>query len=133
MRIFLLPNSNANASAIDGRYRYRYRSRNRNRDSGFAATGAIPDSSLERRRDLIHDISMLSIEEIAGEEWAEWYRLTPIQRWRKTGKLWHTCLMLGGSLDPEPDTQSPFHDPRAPRARAADGRPGVRIIRRSGV
>ena len=76
---------------------------------------------------------MLSMDEIAGGEWADWYRLTPIQRWRETGKLWQTYLMLGGSLDSEPDTESPFHDPHTPRSSAAHGRAGVRIIRRGGI
>lgn len=76
---------------------------------------------------------MISPEELVGEEWAEWYRLTPLERWRESEKLWQTYLSLGGSLDPEPDTQSPFFDASAQRPRAADGRPGVRVIRRSGV
>ena len=76
---------------------------------------------------------MISAEELVGEEWAEWYRLTPAQRWEETCKLWQIFLELGGSLDPEPDTQSPFFDAQAPRGVPADGRPGVRVIRRSGV
>lgn len=76
---------------------------------------------------------MISPEELVGEEWAEWYRLTPLERWRESEKLWQTYLSLGGSLDPEPDTQSPFFDASAQSPRAADGRPGVRIIRRSRV
>lgn len=40
---------------------------------------------------------------------------------------------LGGSLDPEPDSQSPFFDEDAPSSVPVDGRPGVRVIRRSGV
>jgi len=31
-------------------------------------------------------------------------------------KLWQTYPAMGGSLDPEPDTQSPFFNPRAPRS-----------------
>ncbi len=76
---------------------------------------------------------MIQPEELVGEEWAEWYRLTPAERWSETEKLWQIYLYLGGSLDPEPDTQSPFFDAQEARARAADGRPGMRIIRRSGV
>jgi len=53
---------------------------------------------------------MISAEELVGDEWAEWYRLTPAQRWTETTRLWQTYLSLGGSLDPEPDTQSPFFD-----------------------
>ena len=39
---------------------------------------------------------------------AEWLRLTPEQRMRETTKLWKLYIALGGSLDPEPDPQSPF-------------------------
>ena len=67
------------------------------------------------------------------DEWQEWYRLTPLQRWEESQRLWPTYLALGGSLDPEPDNQSPFDDPEQWRASAAHGRPGVRILRRGGV
>ena len=76
---------------------------------------------------------MISAEELVGEEWAEWYRLTPLERWRESEKLWQAYISLGGSLDPEPDTQSPFFDASATSARAADGRPGMRVVRRSRV
>jgi len=72
-------------------------------------------------------------EELVGDELAEWYRLTPVQRWLETEKLWQTYLALGGSLDPEPDTQSPFFHPPASRPRAADGRTGLRVVRRGRV
>ncbi len=45
---------------------------------------------------------MLTAEELVGEEWAEWYRLSPTERWLESEKLWQAYLMLGGSLDPEP-------------------------------
>ena len=48
------------------------------------------------------------IEELVGAEWAEWYSLTPAERFRESMKLWETYLALGGSLEPEPDTQNPF-------------------------
>ena len=73
---------------------------------------------------------MIQPEQLVGDEWAEWYRLTPVQRWLESEKLWQTYLALGGSLDPEPDTQSPFFDARAPRPRPAHGRTGVRVLRR---
>ena len=72
--------------------------------------------------------SMISAEELVGAEWAEWYRLTPVQRWQESEKLWQTYLALGGSLDPEPDTQSPFFDASAARSRPAHGRTGVRVL-----
>ena len=73
------------------------------------------------------------IEELVGAEWAEWYRLSPQERLRESEKLWETYLALGGSLEPEPDTQSPFFDADEWRANAAHGRPGVRVIRRGPV
>ena len=76
---------------------------------------------------------MIQPEQLVGDEWAEWYQLKLVQRWLESERLWQTCLALGGSLDPEPDTQSPFFDPNAPSARPVDGRPGVRVIRRSRV
>jgi hypothetical protein len=76
---------------------------------------------------------MVRPEQLVGAEWAEWYRLSPIERWLQSEKLWEAFLILGGSLDPEPDTQSPFFDPRASRSRPADGRSGVRVVRRGGV
>ncbi|MEO8597503.1 MAG: hypothetical protein ABI759_29565, partial [Candidatus Solibacter sp.] len=64
--------------------------------------------------------------DLVGEEWAEWYALSPQERFRESEKLWDTYLALGGSLEPEPDTQSPFFDPEEWRANAVDGRSGVR-------
>ena len=66
-------------------------------------------------------------------EWREWYGLTPIERWAESEKLWAHYLAVGGSLDPEPDTQSPFFDPEARGSMPADGRTGVRFLRRGGV
>src|SRR5215218_2650034 len=63
---------------------------------------------------------MIQPEEPVGAEWAEWYRLTPVQRWLESEKLWQTYLALGGSLGPEPDTQSPFYDPQASSPCPAD-------------
>jgi len=48
-------------------------------------------------------------------------------------KLWDTYLALGGSLEPEPDTESPFFDPEEWRENAAHGRPGVRVLRRGSI
>jgi hypothetical protein len=66
-------------------------------------------------------------------KWEEWYRLTPQERWRESQKLWEFYLLMGVSLDPEPDSQSPFDPDFAPGLVPADGRPGVRVIRRSGI
>lgn len=67
------------------------------------------------------------------DEWLEWYRLTPEERWRENQRLWDFYLTAGGSLDPEPDSQSPFDVNYSPRTSASDGRTGVHTLRRSRV
>ena len=67
------------------------------------------------------------------DEWAEWRKLSPEQRFLESMKLWETYLALGGSLEPEPDTQSPFFDPKEWHENAAHGRSGVRVLRRGRV
>ena len=67
------------------------------------------------------------------DSWIEWFRLTPLERWEESKKLWQFYLRVGGSLDPEPDRQSPF-DAFIPRGSAsAYGRSGVRVLRRGRV
>jgi len=76
---------------------------------------------------------MVDIRSLVGDEWAEWYLMTPVQRLEETSKLWLTYRELGGLLDPEPEPQSPFYDPDEWRALALDGRAGVRVVRRCGI
>ncbi len=76
---------------------------------------------------------MVVIEDLVGSEWAEWYRMTPAERWAESEKFWHTYLALGGRLHPEPDTQSPFYDPDEWRENASHGRSSVCILRCGGV
>ena len=76
---------------------------------------------------------MDSLDDICEGEWLDWYRLTPLERWRESQKLREQYLAMGGSLDPEPDTESPFYDGRTPGSRPIDGRSGLRVIRRGGV
>ena len=73
---------------------------------------------------------MIQPDELVGGEWAEWYRLTPVQRWLESEKLWQTYLALGGSLDPEPDTQSPFFDPKDAVQSLAKQQKVERVVRR---
>ena len=49
-------------------------------------------------------------EDVTEPEWAEWYLLTPAERMRDSGQTWISFLALRGSLDPEPDTHTPFFD-----------------------
>jgi len=76
---------------------------------------------------------MLAPEDVVEGEWADWYRLTPLERWHESEKLWAHYLAIGGSLDPESDTESPFYDGSAPSPRPVDGRTGLRVLRRGGV
>ena len=91
-----------------------------------------PASSLSRER-RSSSPTKVSPEELVGEEWAEWYRLTPAERWLESEKLWQIYLSWERPLDPEPDTQSPFFDAGAPGPRPPHGRAGVRVLRRGGV
>jgi hypothetical protein len=72
----------------------------------------------------------IQAEDLVGEEWAEWYRMSPQERFAESSKLWETYLALGGSLEPEPDTQSPFFDAEEWGENSAHGRTGVRVLRR---
>lgn len=72
----------------------------------------------------------LDLSLFLNEEEAEWAKLTPQQRYIESCKLWSTYLALGGSLDPEPDSQSPFHFPELECAVPVDGRSGVHFVRR---
>lgn len=43
---------------------------------------------------------MIQPEELVGEEWAAWYRLSPPERWTQSEQLWQIYFRLGGSLEP---------------------------------
>lgn len=64
------------------------------------------------------------------DEWLEWYRLTPEERWRETQKLWLFYLSSGGSLDTEPDSQSPFDSLYSQGESPVNGRASMRVVRR---
>lgn len=46
-----------------------------------------------------------------NDETSDWYRLTPEERFEESQRLWEVFILLGGTLEPEPDSQSPFHFP----------------------
>jgi hypothetical protein len=69
----------------------------------------------------------------SSDEWQEWFRLGPLERWNESMKLWAQYLAQGGSLDPEPDSQSPFNFPELQGSRPVDGRSGLRVLRRGGT
>ena len=59
------------------------------------------------------------------DEWLEWYCMTPQERWIETEKLWQIYLSMGGSLDPQPDSQSPFDPLYSQGESTSDGRTGL--------
>tara|TARA_B100000315_G_C14032329_1_gene343755 strand:- start:68 stop:304 length:237 start_codon:yes stop_codon:yes gene_type:complete len=71
--------------------------------------------------------------EIVDGEWQDWYELSPEERFLESQKLWEVFLLMGGRLDPEPDSQSPFHDFYIPPEGALDGGTGLHPVRRSGI
>lgn len=76
--------------------------------------------------DSIHD-------ELDADQWLEWYRMTPQERWEESERLWDLFLRTGGSLEPEPDPDSPFYADIAPSPAPAYGRSGVHVVRRGPV
>ncbi len=74
-----------------------------------------------------------ALEAICEAEWLAWYRLTPQERWAESMRLLEIHLAWGGSLDPEPDDQSPFYFPEEPRPVPVDGGAGERRQRPSRV
>ena len=75
----------------------------------------------------------VSLDDLYGEETANWMRLTPQQRWAESIRLSAWFHPLGGTSDPDPDPSSPFHDPAVRRARPVDGGTGLRVVRRGRV
>ncbi len=69
------------------------------------------------------------LEEIS-DEWREWIALSPLERWRESQKIFAWYVAQGGSLDPDPDPDSPFYFPEEWRPDAAHGRAGLRLLRR---
>ena len=60
----------------------------------------------------------------------EWGALRRQRHWEEYLKLWDYFVSMGGSLDPAPDSQSPFDFVELQRAVPADGRAGVHVIQR---
>jgi hypothetical protein len=95
------------------------------------APETIEDQEIQERETTANQLT--DEERFTEPEWLEWFALTPEQRWVESEKLWGHYLEIGGRLDPEPDTQSPFFDPGASGEEPGDGWPGLRAVRRSGV
>ncbi|HDZ62771.1 MAG TPA: hypothetical protein ENH40_06475 [Nitrospirae bacterium] len=50
-----------------------------------------------------------AIMDMIEEEVLDWYRMSPVERFIESQKLWEVFVLFGGDYDPEPDTQSPFY------------------------
>ena len=88
--------------------------------------------SPRQRSDLQGRVFIMRFEDWP-DEWQEWARLTPLQRFQESEKIFAQYLAMGGSLDPDPDPTSPFYVPEASGSGIAYGRPGLRVLRRSPV
>ncbi len=75
----------------------------------------------------------MSLKKDVNEEQEEWVKLTPQQRYLESCKLWSTYIALGGCLDPEPDSQSPFDFPELQRAVPVNGGTSMYRVRRSRI
>lgn len=75
----------------------------------------------------------MKISWLIEDEWLEWYRLTAEERWRESQKLWTFYLSSGGSLDTEPDSESPFDILYTQGPGASHGRPSMRSVWRSRI
>jgi hypothetical protein len=64
------------------------------------------------------------------EEWQEWIDLSPMERFKQSEQPFANYLAMGGSLDPDPDPNSPFDDAQTSGAGPAYGRAGLRVLRR---
>ena len=75
----------------------------------------------------------MDFDQTLDPEVLDWYRLSPQERWKESERLLQHYLEMGGSLDPEPDSQSPFNDALLKCQSPAHGRTSLRAVRRSGI
>jgi hypothetical protein len=67
------------------------------------------------------------------DERVRWQQLSMQERWRESMNLWQVYLTMGGSLDPEPDSHSPFYFDDEPTPETADGLPDLPVMRHGPV
>ena len=63
-------------------------------------------------------------------DFVEWMELTLAERLVRTAQIWDIYIAYGGSFDPDPDPQSPFFDSETQSSGSANGRSGLRLVRR---
>jgi len=72
---------------------------------------------------------LIDYENFCAGEWIDWYDLSPAERWSESARICQQYFEAGVSLDPAPNTQSPFDDPETWCEGAADGRAGLHFVR----
>jgi len=77
---------------------------------------------------------MIQPEHVAEDEWVDWYRLTPLQRWLESERLWqtsdhilasgtaHACAARGNRREAHAPVSAADPDKTAPGGRS--GTPG---------
>lgn len=78
---------------------------------------------------MAYNLAQTSYEQMP-EEWQEWIDLSPMERFKQSEQIFANYLAMGGSLDPDPDPNSPFDIPEAWSPSLAYGRAGLRVLRR---
>jgi hypothetical protein len=81
-------------------------------DDGLKPKYSYANQKLARMSESVKDQNTKAREEARddSESWPEWHSLSPLEHWHVSAKWWQFYLEAGGSLDPEPDSQSPFND-----------------------
>lgn len=94
--------------------------------SGITLTGCVSCNKLTIPMEKRNNIKLI---DNLPDEALEWMLMTEEERLRENQRMWQTYLALGGSLDPEPDPQSPFYILYAAGEEPADRRPGSHRLR----
>jgi hypothetical protein len=97
--------------------------------TGASGTTGAPDRSWPDGP-ASHTICAMATEPETWSEEEEWALLTPQERFEWTLRLWEHYLAIGGSLDPEPDSQSPFDFPEMRGPLPPHGGTGMHHLRR---
>lgn len=50
----------------------------------------------------LKSLRQIDPEDLVGSEWAEWYRMTPAQRWSESGSFGNRSSRSGARLIPNP-------------------------------
>jgi hypothetical protein len=77
----------------------------------------------------MNDRHSITLIDNLPDEQLEWMLMTEEERLAENEKMWATYLALGGTLEPEPDPQSPFYFLYTESEKPADRRSGSHHLR----